>query len=249
MSGKILHLLFGILGMHVLFIGYAFAESPVPPVNAQLRFSIWNDGFNLRDSVESEPSKNAEIFWCVSGEEIFPVRAALGDFGPKFEYRGSQTLRMYSTRPPSTGAFPNPVAECRILPSTKEAVVILFPQNDEKGRQYESLVIDQSSTFKQGEVYLQSLYPKTLYLRLNQERLVLEPFKNASFSLDDSNSRGVRLQVVVRDESSDRVRPLIHRFIRMNPEGRVFVFILPHPMRVDAAELRLLEASLDAENP
>lgn len=231
-----------LLTLYSLSIGQVSAEES-PNVNVRLAFAIWNDGFNLRDRIEADPNANSERFYLINDGEVVEMHARFGSFGPAQVYRGPPLLVLYTQAPVPDQPLPPEFCRVELEPGVTRADIMLFMSGRDQGARYRALILDESSPPSSlPRLRLQSLYASPLYIKAGDEVLELKPFEQRNISLP-LPSPGLSVQVVVRDADTQRVRPLIQRFIRIANNDSLTAFIAPSPMRSEAAELRLVSGS------
>lgn len=211
-----------------------------PAVKARLMFAVWNDGYNLQDIMESNPDVGGVPLFYVSESGVQEASAGYGRFSSAVNYRGGLVMPVYTQKPVLDAPLPAPAFTVKLQEGSPTVAVLMFP--GKIPGEYRTVQMDLGEDrFEPGTLRLQNLFPSPLYIKVGEKKFVLKPFASEVVRLDVAeDSRGLDLMVVVRDGDTQRIRPLIKRYVRVNPDERLAAFILPHPKKVNAAELRLM---------
>lgn len=235
------HLISLILSLAII---HSIQAEEGPPVQAELSFAIWNDGFNLRDIIEKHPKMTGQTVYLASSDQVvIETEARFGHFGPSVNYTGNEEVALYSRKPEPNSPLPSPVANFKLNAQANKQIVVLFPEQNGQLNSYHSLVVEcpESGELELKTIHIQNLFAKTLYLQIGSDKFALESHERRMIRVTENMGRGVNLQAVVKDDDTQRARPLIRRFIRIDPGESYIAFILPHPLKVGAAEMRLIK--------
>lgn len=236
----------GLIVLLLLWMGgegtaLAQPQAESPPV--ALAFAIWDDGYNLQDLLDENPDLLGVPVYMVSSQGVVSASALLGKYGQPVDYRGGAQVVLYAQPPAPDQPLPPALCRFSLKPGIRSAQVMLFPLDQNGPEKYRAIVFgNEANGFGPGMVRLQSLYKVPLYVRIGGKVLTLAPYQSEVIGFDQSQTRGVTLQVVVRDEDTQKARPLIQRFLRTNPNNGIEVFLLPDPKRRGAAKLKILNA-------
>ena len=220
------------------------AQQPGPSTaSTSLNLSIWNDGYNLRDTIDNNPSATGRTFYLFNKDQVERIEAPFAHFGQAVHYQGPNTVLLYATRPQPDKPLPKPICQLSLSSSMKDVSVMLFPNEEDENHGFRALVMDnEASNFGKRSIRLQSFYPTTLHVRLGDQYREIEPYASEVVQLDNFNGRGLRIQVVVEEE--DRARPLVQRFLRLRGDERLAIFIVPNAHKTGSAELRVTPVAL-----